>query len=219
MAVRYFDVSNSWKPSSPKLNTWSTICCVVTFIVSMSAATSFFSSSTRGGPGGVGVPCGPGAPPRPRCAEVPTARAKLRTTVKHAVLVLMMDSPDPPALPTLSLRLVRRPRAGAGRRRGAVVDAVEQQLERSMRLRAPVHFVAEQHHVSLAGRRFDDRHRLIEVLLAPRPTAAQRRRTLVPRDRLGALQGRFRLQPERRALVVKHHGVLVHAVRQRVGVV
>ena len=26
MPDRYFDVSNSWKPSSPYENTWSTIC-------------------------------------------------------------------------------------------------------------------------------------------------------------------------------------------------
>ena len=94
MPVRYFDVSNSWNPSSPKLKTWSTICCVATFIVSMSAATSFFSSSTRGGPGGVGVPCCPGAPPRPpRWAETATARTEVRIVVRTVLLLFMTDSP------------------------------------------------------------------------------------------------------------------------------
>src|SRR5262249_23078911 len=72
------------------------------------------------------------------------------------------------------LWLVGRSRARACRRGRAVVDAVEQQLERAVRLRAPVHLVAEQHDVTFADRRLDDRDRLIEVLLAPRPPAAQR---------------------------------------------
>ena len=31
---------DSWKPSSPKLNTWSTICCVKSFSASTSASVS-----------------------------------------------------------------------------------------------------------------------------------------------------------------------------------
>ena len=43
MSIRYRFVSNSWKPSSPKLKIESTICWVNTFIESMSAAASVFS--------------------------------------------------------------------------------------------------------------------------------------------------------------------------------
>ena len=45
--VRYFEVSTSWKPSSPKLKTWSVICCVMTRMPSTSATTSRFSVSRR----------------------------------------------------------------------------------------------------------------------------------------------------------------------------
>jgi hypothetical protein len=47
MPVRYFDVSTSWKPSSPKLNTWSVICCVWTRMAWTSAVMSRFSVSSR----------------------------------------------------------------------------------------------------------------------------------------------------------------------------
>src|SRR5262245_19603298 len=54
----------------------------MTRLASMSAITSRFSSSTRGGPGGVGVPWSEGAPPRPpRCAATPAARPRTRTPI------------------------------------------------------------------------------------------------------------------------------------------
>ncbi len=47
MFVRYFDVSISWKPSSPKLNTESTIFCVKSCKSSTPAAPSVFSAPSR----------------------------------------------------------------------------------------------------------------------------------------------------------------------------
>src|SRR5689334_6847967 len=76
--------------------------------------------------------------------------------------------PDPSGL------LIGRARACWRGRRRAEVDAVEQQFEGAVRLVAPVHLVAVQDDVPLADRRLDDGHRLIEVLLPPRPAAAQR---------------------------------------------
>src|SRR5438552_18712494 len=87
-------------------------------------------------------------------------------------------TPEPSAISLepwhVSLWLIRGARACTGRRRAARVDAVEQQLERAVGLRAPRDFVAEEHHAPFADRCIDDRHGLIEVLLAPRPAAAAR---------------------------------------------
>ncbi|MNL50799.1 hypothetical protein D3C87_1738430 [compost metagenome] len=49
MSVRYLEVSNSWKPSSPKLNTMSTISCVNFVWLSISLAISVFSASILAG--------------------------------------------------------------------------------------------------------------------------------------------------------------------------
>jgi hypothetical protein len=46
--VRYFDVSSSCMPSSPKLNTWSTICCVKVDMLSTIRTASFFRFAIRG---------------------------------------------------------------------------------------------------------------------------------------------------------------------------
>ena len=40
MLVRYFEVSNSWKPGSAKLNTMSFHCWMFSFIASTSRPTS-----------------------------------------------------------------------------------------------------------------------------------------------------------------------------------
>ena len=46
MPVRYFDVSNSWKPSSPKLKTLSTITCACFFMASIWPARSAFMAAS-----------------------------------------------------------------------------------------------------------------------------------------------------------------------------
>src|SRR5215207_8525810 len=50
--VRYLDVSTSWKPSSPKLNTMSTICCVSVASPSTPLAASVLSAASRGSSSG-----------------------------------------------------------------------------------------------------------------------------------------------------------------------
>src|SRR5207247_2478317 len=95
-------------------------------------------------------------------------------------------------------------------------NPVEQKLERAMRLRAPRNLRPEQDQVSLTHGRFNDLDRLIQVLLAPRPAAPQRRRRIEPGDRFHALQRGLRLQPERRAVIEEDHHPLVDAVRQRI---
>src|SRR4029077_18988542 len=66
----------------------------------------------------------------------------------------LRDPPSRPHFGAAGLRLVGGSRVRAGRRGRPIVDAVEQQLERAVRLPAPVHLVAEQHNVTLADRRF-----------------------------------------------------------------
>ena len=70
MAIRYFVVSNSWKPSSPKLKSESTICCVNVAMEFTSATASFFNFSVRGSSfGGAGAgACGSARSPCWLCA-------------------------------------------------------------------------------------------------------------------------------------------------------
>src|ERR1035438_10122748 len=49
MAVRYLVVSNSWKPSSPKLNTLSTMTCACFFMPSIWPARSAFMAASFSG--------------------------------------------------------------------------------------------------------------------------------------------------------------------------
>src|SRR5262245_9399349 len=49
--VRYLEVSYSWKPSSAKLNTESTICCERSLSLSTSAAASCFRACSLFGSG------------------------------------------------------------------------------------------------------------------------------------------------------------------------
>jgi hypothetical protein len=49
MPVRYREVSNSWKPSSPKLNTLSTMTCACFFMASIWPARSAFMAASFSG--------------------------------------------------------------------------------------------------------------------------------------------------------------------------
>src|SRR4051812_27605552 len=89
--VRYFDVSTSWNPSSPKLNTWSTICCVNVDMLSMSRVASVLRAVIRASSCGmtVGNGSGCGGPPRPpRCAY---ACDDTRRTSETASAVMRRD--------------------------------------------------------------------------------------------------------------------------------
>src|SRR5262245_14190529 len=63
MPVRYFEVSNSWNPSSPKLNTWSFMRWMSSRMPSTSSATSFLYCSSFGfaGADAAGAGCCAGA--------------------------------------------------------------------------------------------------------------------------------------------------------------
>src|SRR5207253_38119 len=102
---------------------------------------------------------------------MPATIIDARATASRAVRLFILHLQD--TKKTLSWRL-SGPRTGRRRGCAAVVDAVEEHLERAVRLRAPQHLGAEENDVSFADGRVDDGDRLIEVLLAPRPTAPQR---------------------------------------------
>ncbi len=53
-AVMYFEVSTSWKPSSPKLKMESFICCASLARASTPAIACFFRTGSGGGVGGGG---------------------------------------------------------------------------------------------------------------------------------------------------------------------
>src|SRR5205823_5171505 len=64
--------------------------------------------------------------------------------------------------------------------RTSIVNAVKQKLIRSMRLRSEEDFRPEQEEFSLSHGRFHHGRALVEILLSPRPAAAQRTRRVVP---------------------------------------
>src|SRR5690606_41581339 len=68
------------------------------------------------------------------------------------------------------------------RLRDAEVDPVEQELERAVRLRAERDLRAEEEELALAHLGLDDGGAALEVVLPPRPAAAQRLCRVEPRD-------------------------------------
>ena len=70
--------------------------------------------------------------------------------------------------------------------RGAVEDAVEQELEGAVRLRAEGDLGPDQEHLALAERDVDAGGAAIEIVLAPRPAGPQRLLRIEPRHRLHA---------------------------------
>src|SRR5688572_19049830 len=90
-------------------------------------------------------------------------------------------------------------------RAGAIQNAVEEKLESRMRLRTLQDFRPEEKHTALAERRLRRNHAVLEVLLAPGPTALQRRLRIEPRD-----SGDAGTRAKNRAVVEEHTGMLGH---------
>src|SRR5262245_53159267 len=88
-----------------------------------------------------------------------------------------------------------------------------------MRLAAEGDLRAEQVDLALAVVRLDDGHTALEIVLAPRPTTAQRFLRVEPRDRLRALRRRIGIEAEHRAVVEEDIDLLVHSRRNRLRVV
>ena len=71
--------------------------------------------------------------------------------------------------------------------RASVIQSVEQQLVRGVRLVAEIHFRTEQHHLAFADRRLRHGGAAVEILLAPRPAAVEHVRAGEPGDGRGLL--------------------------------
>src|SRR5262249_27231746 len=96
------------------------------------------------------------------------------------------------------------------------VQRVEQQLEGSVRLRALEDFRAVEDEMSVADTRVDGEDTAFEILLTPRPAAAQRRRRIEPGERLDAGVGRAGPELEHGTIVEEDVRALAHAGRERV---
>src|SRR5215210_6056212 len=127
---------------------------------------------------------------KPRCSRSPTAVYATPESLHYAVIQLLVG-----------------------------VDAVEQELERPVRLRAERDLGAEQVQLALPDLRLGDRDALVEVGLAPCPTAAQRVRRVVPGNRPHTLRGGVGAKGKDRALVEEHIDLLRKASRHRERVV
>ena len=84
-----------------------------------------------------------------------------------------------------------------------------------MRLRAERDLRPERVDTSLADRRLERRGAALEIVLAPRPAAAQRRRAVEPHHRTHAARGGVRRKPEHRAVVEEHVDVVLGTRRGR----
>src|SRR5215831_3414204 len=103
--------------------------------------------------------------------------------------------------------------------RAAVVQPVEEQLERAVRLISEVHLRTKQYDLSLSNSRFRDRCAAVQVVLPPGPAAREQVASAEPSDRVGLLDGGRGLHAEYRAIVIEHIHRGRHAVCQRVRVI
>src|SRR5688500_9461427 len=103
---------------------------------------------------------------------------------------------------TTSYELPRRRPRPCGRPRAAgLVDRVEEELEGAVWLGAEGDLRPEREGASTADGRFERRDTTLEIVLAPRPAAPQRRRAVEPHDRPDSARERVGRQPEDRAVV------------------
>src|SRR6478735_7824594 len=143
------------------------------------------------------------------------------------------DAFSPLIWPALSVTTTSPPDTPRARSRGPVchlrndrlrhvrrrVDAVEQELERPVRLPAERDLGPEQIDLALPHGRLDYGRAALEIVLPPRPTAAQRRRAVEPRDGPRALERRVGRETEHGAVVEEDIEVLVETRRHWIGVV
>src|SRR6476661_5395785 len=84
------------------------------------------------------------------------------------------------------------------------VDAVEQELEGPVRLAAERDLRSEEIDLASPDRRLDRGDAALEIVLAPRPAAAQGLLAVEPCDRLHTLRLCIRLETEDRIVVEEH---------------
>src|SRR5687768_16131209 len=99
--------------------------------------------------------------------------------------------------------------------RGPIIQPIEEQLERPMRLCPEQDLRAEQEQLALAHIGLGHGNGILEVLLSPRPAAAQWCFRIEPGNRAYTTRRGITAETERGAAVEHEVGPLVHAVRQR----
>src|SRR5262245_17142043 len=89
--VRYFDVSTSCMPSSPKEKTWSTISWIIFAFASISFAASALSASSFGVLGYLYLMESAALPP-PRCAKTGNGGTRARAKKARATAIRVMEA-------------------------------------------------------------------------------------------------------------------------------
>ena len=103
------------------------------------------------------------------------------------------------------------------RLRRCVVDGVEQELERGVRLRPEVDLRPEDQHATSTQFPVNDGDTVFEILLTPGPPAAERRGTREPGDAINT--ARRRTQAEHRTVIEEDIYLAFEPVPERCGVV
>src|SRR5688572_33269149 len=95
-------------------------------------------------------------------------------------------------------------------------NRIEQQLERPMRLRAFQDLGTEENCAALANSGLERDHTVLQIALAPAPSAAERRLGVEPPDTLDAGCFRASAQPEHRTVVEEDVQIGRASCRERV---
>src|SRR6185369_1191356 len=103
--------------------------------------------------------------------------------------------------------------------RAAIIDAVEQKLERAVRLSSKSDFRPKHEELALPNPRFGNGNSVLKIFLAPRPSAAKRVVVVKPGHRPDAFHRSFRPQSEHRAVVKKDIQLFVHSIGEWIAVV
>src|SRR6266404_1063517 len=103
--------------------------------------------------------------------------------------------------------------------RASVVDPIEQELERSVRLSAERDLRSKQKQLALSYSRFGDSHAILQILLTPSPTASERFVAVKPCHRLHTFHRSVGAQPEHRAVVKEYVELVTHPVSERVAAI
>src|SRR6185369_2752235 len=99
------------------------------------------------------------------------------------------------------------------------IDSIKEKLVGPMRLRTESDLRSEHKQPAFANRSVDRRHTVLQILLTPGPSAAQRLVASKPRNRPQSGTDCLRFQPEHGAVVEEDIDFLRHPVSERPRVV
>src|ERR1700693_3455659 len=96
--------------------------------------------------------------------------------------------------------------------RAPIIQPVEEELERSVRLGAEVDLRSQHHYLAFAHSRFGDGRASVQILLAPCPAAVEHLSSLEPAHGRRVVRLRLGAQLEHRAAIEEHIHLLRHAI-------